>query len=240
MDAYMPDSGPDLQTMLNLRKPAIAVGVFDAPPPGVAHWDGGAVPAGCVFWQKAWDGQTFYTLPADHYNCAVGAYTHGLSLPAERANELEDTLGLMVQNRYLEMAEVPGIPMLQAGDKVVAYAPVTLAAFEPSVVLVAAKPSQAMLLYEAALKAGAGSALLNVVGRPGCGVVPLALNGQISALSFGCMGNRTFTGLPDEELYVAVPGHKWEAVVEQLRLTIGANEAMAAYYRGKLAAGRSD
>jgi uncharacterized protein (DUF169 family) len=233
----MPDAASDLQALLNLRKPAIAVGVFDAPPPGVARWDGAPVPAGCVFWQKAWDGQAFYTLPADHYNCAVGAYTHGLSLPAERAHELEDTIGLMVQHRYLEMAEVPGIPTLQPGHKVVAYAPVAVGAFEPTVVLVAAKPSQAMLLYEAALKAGAGNALLNVLGRPGCGVVPLALKGQSSALSLGCMGNRTFTGLPDEELYVAVPGDKWEAVIQQLRkTTIGANEAMGAYYEGKLAA----
>lgn len=189
-----------------------------------------------MFWQKAWDGQAFYTLPEDHYNCAVGAYTHGLSLPAERAHELEDTVGLMVQNHYLEMAEVPGIPTLEAGDKVVAYAPAAVGAFEPTVVLVAAKPSQAMLLYEAALKAGTGNALLNVLGRPGCAVVPLALNGQSSALSFGCMGNRTFTGLPDEELYVAIPGDKWGAVVQQLReTTLGANKAMGAYYRSKLA-----
>ena len=220
--------------LLNLRKPAIAVGFFDTPPLQLTRWSGGAVPAGCVFWQKAWDGEAFYTEAGDHYNCAVGAYTHGLALPADRAHELEDTLGLMVQNRYLDMAEVPGIPVLSPGDKVIAYAPVDAGAFEPSVVLLAVKPAQAMLLFEAALKAGAGNSLLNVLGRPGCGVLPLAVNGHTSALSFGCMGNRTFTGLPDDELYVAVPGDKWPTVVERLQETLKANEAMGSYYREKL------
>lgn len=192
------------------------------------------MPAGCVFWQKAWEGGAFYTVARDHYNCAVGSYTHGLPLPAERAPELEDTLGVMVQNGYLDMAEVPGIPVLQTGDKVIAYAPVESEAFEPSVVLLAVKPAQAMLLYEAALKAGAGNSLLNVLGRPGCGVLPLAHNGQTAALSFGCIGNRTFTGLPDDELYVAIPGDKWQSVVDQLESIINANQAMAGHYQRRL------
>jgi uncharacterized protein (DUF169 family) len=230
----MPNSGALVRTLLDLRKPPIAVGFFDAPPPGVGRWDGGAVPAGCAFWQKAWDGQAFYTVPSDHYTCAVGAYTHGLPLPAERAHELQDTLGFMVQNAYVTMEEVPGIPVLETGDKVVAYAPVDANAFQASVVLVALKPAQAMLLYEAALKAGAGNSLLNVLGRPGCGVLPLAVNGKSSALSFGCMGNRTFTGLPDDELYVAIPGDKWQLVVNRLEETIDANAAMGRYYREKV------
>ena len=53
-------------------------------PAEVPAWSGGPAPSGCTFWQKAQQGQTFYTVPADHYNCAVGAYTHKISLPAER------------------------------------------------------------------------------------------------------------------------------------------------------------
>jgi uncharacterized protein (DUF169 family) len=226
----------DVTALLGLRKPPIAVGYFSTPPAGLARWSGGPVPAGCMFWQKAWDGAAFYTVPADHHNCAVGAYTHRIPLPAERAHELEDTVGFMVRNQYLDMAEVPGIPTLETSPAVVAYAPVAAGAFPPSVVLVAARPAQAMLLYEAALKAGAGDPLLNVLGRPGCGVLPLAVGGQTAALSFGCRGNRTFTGLPDEELYVAVPGDKWDAVVARLAETIAANQAMGGYYEGKLTA----
>lgn len=226
----------DVTALLGLRKPPIAVGYFDAPPPGLPRWSGGSVPAGCVFWQKAWDGASFYTVPTDHHNCAVGSYTHTLALPAERAQELEATVGFMVQSRYLDLAEVPGIPTLATSPGVVAYGPVDAGAFPPTVVLVAARPAQAMLLYEAALKAGAGNPLLNVLGRPGCGVLPLAVNGQTSALSFGCRGNRAFTGLPDEELYVAVPGERWAAVVARLAETIAANQVMGEYYRAKLTA----
>jgi uncharacterized protein (DUF169 family) len=225
-----------VQELLGLRRPPIAVGYFDAPPAGLPRWRGAPVPAGCMFWQKAWDGAAFYTVPADHHGCAVGAYTHNLPLPPERAHELEGTVGFMVRNRYLDLAEVPGIPTLPRSPGVVAYGPVDAGAFPPSVVLVAANPAQAMLLYEAALKAGAGNPLLNVLGRPGCGVLPLAVNGQSSALSFGCKGNRTFTGLPDQELYVAVPGDRWDAVVARLAETVDANSAMGGYYQEKLTA----
>jgi len=228
-------SDTDIVNLLGLRRPPIAIGFFDSPPPGVPRWSGGSLPAGCMFWQKAWDGASFYTVPADHHGCAVGSYTHSLPLPAERAQELQQTVAFMVQNRYLDMAEVPGIPTLKRTPGVVAYGLVGAAGFAPAVVLVAAKPAQAMLLYEAALKAGAANPLPNVLGRPGCGVLPLAFNGDVSALSFGCKGNRTFTGLPDDELYVAVPGDRWDGVVQALAETVHANRAMGSYYDSRLA-----
>src|SRR5687767_14004991 len=69
--------------LLGLGKAPIAIGFFESPPPGVPRWEGGAVAAGCMFWEKAMSGQTFYTVPSDHYNCAVGSYTHRIALPAE-------------------------------------------------------------------------------------------------------------------------------------------------------------
>ena len=209
---------------------AIAIGFFDSPPPGVPRWEGGAVPAGCAFWKKALDGQTFYTRPADHYNCAVGSHTHKIALPAERAHELNDTLGFMARSHYVAMEEVPGIPTLERSPGAVAYGPVEAAGFKADLVLIATKPAQAMLIYEAALKAGAGSALTNALGRPACAVLPLAMAGGQTSLSLGCKGNRTFTGLPDEEMYVAIPGDKWEAVLEKLAEAQQANATMEAYY----------
>jgi uncharacterized protein (DUF169 family) len=50
-------------------------------------------------------------------------------------------------------------------------------------------------------------------------------------VSFGCKGNRTFTGLPDEEMYLAIPGVKWDAVLETLRTIATANAAMEAHYK---------
>ena len=93
---------------------------------------------------------------------------------------------------------------------------------------------RAMLLYEAALRCGAGNIATPALGRPGCAVLPMALNSGFSALSFGCKGNRTFTGLPDDEMYLSIPGAKWDAVVETIATIAGANETMEAHYRSKL------
>ena len=224
-----------MKTILKLEKTPIAVAFLSAPPEGVAKYAGEAVPAGCTFWKLAMEGQTFYTVPADHYNCAVGSYTHNIPLPAERAPELEGTIGFMVENKYLAMAEVPGIPVLQDSPRVVAYGPADTVPFAADVVVVAAKPAQAMFIYEAALQAGAGNALTNTLGRPGCAVLPLALGQQTTALSFGCMGNRVFTGISDGDLYVAIPGAKYAAVVEKLKEVVAANCTMEGHYRAKMA-----
>lgn len=101
-----------LQATLGLDKPPIAIAFLDAPPPQVLPWQAGEVPAGCTFWRAAMEGRTFYTAPSDHYNCAVGAYTHSMPLPEDRAHQLKDTVGFMVAQGYLQMAEVPSIPTL--------------------------------------------------------------------------------------------------------------------------------
>ena len=219
--------------ILGLSKPPIAIGFFESPPAGVPRWEGGSVAAGCVFWDKAMQGQTFYTVPSDHYNCAVGSYIHKIALPAERAHELNDTLAFMAENNYVATSEVPGIPTLAKSPGAVAYGPADGAAFNPDVVLIAAKAAQAMLIYEAAIKAGAGNALTNAMGRPACAVLPLTTTSGQTSISLGCKGNRTFTGLPDEDMYVAIPGDKWEAVIEKLTETHAANLAMGKYYSNR-------
>jgi hypothetical protein len=92
----------------------------------------------------------------DHYNCAVGSHTHRIALPAERAHELNDTIVFMAENNYVATAEVPGIPTLAESPGAVAYGPMEGARFNPDVVLIAANPAQAMLIYEAAIKGRGG------------------------------------------------------------------------------------
>src|SRR5579862_3329328 len=101
---------PDTMRSLGLDYPPVAIGLFDAPPPGLPKWNNGPVPAGCSFWREAQIGRSFYTTPDDHYNCAVGAYTHAIPLPMEREPELMDTVGFMVEANYISMDEVPSIP----------------------------------------------------------------------------------------------------------------------------------
>ena len=219
-----------VQTLLGLRKPPIAIGFLNEAPAGVPAWQGTAAPAGCMFWKKAQEGEAFYTVPADHYNCAVGAHTHGIPLNEARPGQLEQTVGFMVQSGYIAMEEVAGIPTLPFTPAFIAYAPAHTASFPASVIVVAAQPAQAMLLYEAAVQIGAGAALMNTLGRPGCAILPLALQTGTASISLGCKGNRTFTGLPNEEMYVSIPADKWPAVVDQITRVQSANQTMEGHY----------
>jgi hypothetical protein len=57
---------------LELERRPIAIAFRDMPPPGVPAF-AGTQPSGCSFWRLAAGGQAFYTVPEDHYNCAIGA-----------------------------------------------------------------------------------------------------------------------------------------------------------------------
>jgi uncharacterized protein (DUF169 family) len=219
-----------IQRALGLRVPPVAIGFFDEPPPGVPRRAGEQAPAGCAFWQEAQQGRSFYTEPADHYNCAVGAFTHSIELPPERADELQNTVSFMVENEYLSMAEVPGIPRLENAPRAVAYGPADAPGFEADAILVNARPEQAMLLYEACLKAGAGNPMTNTTGRPSCAVLPFTLSEGNAAMSLGCRGNRLYAGLREDELYVAIPAAYWPSVAEHLEAILRADDAMSGYY----------
>lgn len=208
----------------------VAIAFLAEPPPGVDPWRGGEVAAGCAFWRHARAGQTFYTEPADHRHCAVGRHVHGLDLPDAPAGDLADSIELMVSAGYLDPDEVPAIPTVADAPRYVAYGPVDQVPFAADVVVVAAAPAQAMVLHEAALRAGVSPMTAPVAGRPGCAILPLTMQTDRSALSLGCAGNRITTGLGDGELYVAVPGSSWPAVMTALAAVQSANDTMGAYY----------
>lgn len=219
-----------ITALLGLPHPPIAIGFLSDPPAGVPRWTGQAVAAGCVFWRKAMEGQTFYTVPADHYNCAVGCHSHHIPLPPARAEELDATIGYMVEHKYLTMADVLQIPTLSQAPGVIAYGPVDSVSFPADVVVIAVTPAQAMLVHEALIKAGVGDVCTQAMGRPACAALPLTVSRHTAALSLGCKGNRTFTGLPDEEMYVCIPAEQWNRVTDALVEAHEANEHMARYY----------
>ena len=80
----------DVQQLLGLRQQPIAIGFLPSVPAGLPRWDGPALAAGCGFWPRAMAGRSFYTLAADHFNCAVGCHVHRFELPAERLSPTQD------------------------------------------------------------------------------------------------------------------------------------------------------
>lgn len=219
-----------LTEALHLARRPVAISLLQSQPAGMEPLRG-SQPSGCSFWRLASEGQSFFTVPSDHYNCAIGCYTHNIALPPEREHELMDTVSLMVQIGYIKQEEVPGIARLQATPKFTAYAPLGDASVAPDVVLVVGHPGRLMLLQEAALRAGVG-ANSSLFGRPTCMSIPLAIARGTTA-STGCIGNRVYTELGDDELYVAIPGPDLEKIVDALDTIIDANARLTLYHQGR-------
>jgi uncharacterized protein (DUF169 family) len=217
-----------LKDSLRLERRPVAVAFRETAPSGLPKFTG-SMPSGCSFWPLAMAGRVFYTVPADHYNCAVGSHTHNIPLPFERAQELPQTLTFMTGLGYLKMEEVPGIPQLPRTPGAVVYAPLGDTPVDPDVVLFVGRPGRMMLLQEAALRAGVG-ARVPFLGRPTCMALPAALAGGAVA-STGCIGNRVYTEVSDDELYVAVPGKDLARVVEEVATIAHANATLADYHR---------
>jgi uncharacterized protein (DUF169 family) len=220
-----------LSSDLGLTRRPIAIAFRDAPPPGVSPFVGTA-PSGCSFWRLASEGRTFFTVPGDHYNCAIGAYTHNIPLPAARVGELGDTLGFMTGLGYLRMEEVSGIPVLPKTPGAVVYAPLGDTPVDPDVVLFLGPAARVMLLQEAATRAGVAAGL-TTLGRPTCMALPAALARGMVA-STGCVGNRVYTGADEGELYAAVPGKDLAKVAETAGTISAANDKLMEYHKARL------
>jgi uncharacterized protein (DUF169 family) len=214
------------KTLVDLERRPIAVAYLDAAPALVEKFQG-SEPSGCSFWRLAASGKTFYTVPENHFNCAVGAYTHNITLSPEREQETGLTLKFMFELGYVKPEEVPQIPRLAKAPAVVVYSPLGDVPVIPDVVLFGCKPRSAMLLNEAANRAGVASGA-PALGRPTCMALPASLqHGAI--FSLGCIGNRVYTGLNEDEMYFVARGKDLRAVADALDVVVGANAALSDY-----------
>jgi uncharacterized protein (DUF169 family) len=219
-----------LSEILNLQRRPIAVTFRQTPPAGVPKFIG-MEPSGCSFWRIAAGGRTFYTVASDHYNCAIGSYTHNIALPQDRAQELEQTLSFMTGIGYLKMEEVAGIPRLPESPGVVIYAPLGGTPVDPDVVLFSGPPARMMLLQESALRAGVG-VQGPLLGRPTCMALPAAL-ARGAVASTGCIGNRVYTDVGEDALYLAVPGRSLPSIAAEAKTIAAANANLSEYHRGR-------
>jgi len=213
---------------LHMTRRPVAVTFADAAPAGTPRFLG-TVPSGCSFWRIAASGRTFYTVPSDHYNCVIGSHTHTISLPEERAGELPQMLTLMTGIGYIRMEEVPSLPRLPRTPGVVIYAPLADTPVAPDVVVFAGRPGRVMLLQEAAIRAGLNSQT-PLLGRPTCMALPAAL-AQGTVASTGCIGNRVYTDLGEDELSVVVPGRDLQKVAAEVETIVAANTRLFDYHR---------
>ena len=223
-----------LVKLLGLGHAPVAMAFRDAAPAGLPRL-ARAGPSSCSYWKLAAEGHAFYTEAADHKGCLVGAYTHGVALAPAEGKELEGLIGTMAGLSYLDPAEVAGIPHRGSPLAVALYAPLAGAAFEADLVLVRCAARQAMLVAEAARAAGAPAAMPAML-RPTCALLPETLASGRPGMSLACVGNRVYTGLADDEMYVAIPGARLGAVAAALATVVEANRALEGFHGQRKAA----
>lgn len=220
-----------LTKSLGLKRRPVAV-TFADEAAGMTKFEG-MQPSGCSYWRLAGEGKSFYTEQSDHQNCVIGAHTHNIQLPESKQKELGDKLGFMSEIGYIRMEEVAKIPQVPFHPKKIVYTPLSESKTTPDVVIVVAKPAKIMLASEAAMRADI-AAQLQALGRPTCMAIPAAMSGGVTA-SAGCIGNRTYTEIGDDELYVAIPGKDLEKFCEGLATIVSANAILSEYHQGRKA-----
>lgn len=220
-----------LRDTLQLSRRPVAVAFLDREPEGVPRLQG-SQPSGCSFWSLASSGRIFATVPSDHYNCPIGSYTHHIALPPDREQELPATLNLMGELGYLRMEEVPSVPRLPETPAFTVYSPLGNAAVAPDLVIISGAPAGLMLLHEAALRLGRD--IQPMLGRPTCMALPAALEHGMAS-SLGCIGNRVYTGIADDEFYTVTRAGELDALMRELSTITAANVALAEYHRGRRA-----
>jgi uncharacterized protein (DUF169 family) len=225
------DQSRKLEQLLGLGTPPIAL-AFSAKPPGTVKRTNAPAPASCSYWGRASAGELFYTTADDHHGCAVGSHTHGVPFTETLKAELNTMLGQMFELGYLSPDEVGAIPTRKAKLEVVTYGPLASLPVAPDVVLMRASARAAMLFSEAAHAVGIEPERPAL--RPACTLLPIVEGAQHAGSSFGCIGNRVYTGLGDGEGWLGLPGSKLEAVVTKLETIVAANQALEAFHRARL------
>ncbi|HSF31460.1 MAG TPA: DUF169 domain-containing protein [Candidatus Tectomicrobia bacterium] len=221
-----------LQTLLGLTWPPVAVAFQPLAPAGIQRI-GAVGPSGCTYWKLAAEGKVFYTEAADHYNCPIGSFTHGIDLPPAQAQELEGLVGTMIGLEYIRQEEIPTIPRRHTPFGVAIYAPLAASPFAADVVLVCGNAKQLMLIAEAANAAGL-SGVGGLMGRPTCAMIPAAIQDGHVTTSLGCIGNRVYTGLEDDEFYAAIPGPRLALLVDKLVTIVSANRELESFHRTRM------
>ena len=107
-------------------------------------------------------------------------------------------------------------------------------AFEPDVVLIRGTAKQLMLVAEAAQATGVANGG-STMGRPTCAILPESLQSGLATASFGCIGNRVYTGLGDDEGYYAIPGANILQVVNKLSTIVEANRQLNLFHKARAA-----
>lgn len=220
----------ELDSLLKLQSPPLAITFSRTSPEGVSRFDGpmpepmpdgrtGKVPAGCVFWIEA-ASKTFTTEPEDHGNCSVGSLTHGLKTLEEVAGNSD--VAAILESGWVTLDVVPNIPVIKERPDFITYGPLAETSNDPDVVFLRLNAKQVMVLHDAMPD-------LRFEGKPQCHIIPIAKEQNDVAVSVGCMLSRVRTNLPNGEMTCAIPSGRLTEVIDRLKSAAPADIAVAGY-----------
>ncbi len=217
----------ELRETVGISRRPVAVTFLASPPLGVPKFAGKA-PSGCSFFGIASGGITFYTVPADHYNCSVGCYSCNLPLPPGHAEEMEKSLHTLSDSGSIRLDDIRSVPRTAENPQVVVYSPLGDTPVEPDIAVLIVRPMQAMFLQEAASRR---RIKLKVApfGKPTCMLFHNVLK-ETAITSAGCMGNRVYNALDEDQFYMLIPGKLLPKITDEIQLIATANTKLTEYY----------
>jgi uncharacterized protein (DUF169 family) len=161
----------------------------------------------------------FATVPADHGNCSVGRFTHGLAGAAEIIDKSD--VAALLEVGWVTMDAFAEVAALSRQPAAISYGPLDQATTVPDVVLLRVSPRQMMEIADAIP--------VEFSGKPQCQILPRAADKKVVAVSMGCALSRARTGMSDDELTCAVPGERIEELANALGSVVRADQAVAGY-----------
>lgn len=217
-----------LVSALDLRLPPVALRFVAEQPSGILRTDT-VVPSACAFWREA-EKQVFYAAAEDHFHCPLGAMVMGFPLPADLMQRLQEEVGMMCANTYVREEEVAHVPRLDRASAGIVYGPLAQFPFDPDAVILWLTPRQAMVMSEACGLLNWAASPASILGRPGCGAIPVALASRRPAESLGCVGMRMNTSIPEDLFLMVLPQNALENLSAELRRVSEVHQQMAAHY----------
>lgn len=225
-----PELAERLTNALHPLAPPVAITFLDALPVDVPAFetpmpqptpDGrtGRVAAGCVFWMHGAE-RTFSTVPADHGNCSVGSYTHGLLSLEEAATNAD--IGALVESGWVRPEVFPTIPAVSTRPASITYGPLAETPTNPSVILLRLN-AQGMMVVTDALPE------LRIEGKPQCHIIAVALEHGRVAASVGCALSRARTGMGAHALTCAIPAAMATEVTALVERAAGIDDVVIHY-----------
>jgi uncharacterized protein (DUF169 family) len=220
----------DLQQLLGLSAPPVAITFSDVEPDGIGRFDAamppatedgrtGRVAAGCVFWVRATE-RAFVTVPDDHANCSVGSFTHGLKSMEDIAANSD--VAALVAAEWVSPDDFSKVPSVKNRSNFIVYGPLRDMTSDPNVVFIRLNGKQLMMVHDAWPGA-------RMEGKPQCHIIPIAKEDGEVAVSVGCMLSRVRTGMSNNDVSCAIPWAVLPDLIDRLRLAIAADERVAEY-----------